>query len=252
MGTAACPRRPRPRRRPSTPRPSRRRRPARLRELAAPPRAREGAGRVELRGVRRLVVDLRDVGDRRQVADRRASLRGADHVVEAPDVAEHRLDFGRVMPGGRAACRGCAGRWPAAARRSTTCEPMKPEPPVTSTVLMPRSRPVIERDAPVVLRHPVGVRQIVVRAHDAVAWLGIDLAGRALDRAEHDVLVEPRDHAVGQLRPMRVQRIEVLASDGRSSTRRSPPGVRSGRAPIAAVNSLIRKFRPATAWSGLP
>ena len=36
-------------------------------------------------------------------------------------------------------------------------------------------------------------------AHDAVARLVVDLAGRALDRVEDDVLVEPGDHPVGQL-----------------------------------------------------
>src|SRR5438034_9395979 len=42
-------------------------------------------------------------------------------------------------------------------------------------------RPVVERRAPVVLGDPVRVRQIVVRAHDPVAGLVVDLAGGALE-----------------------------------------------------------------------
>src|SRR5262245_36057544 len=53
------------------------------------------------------------------------------------------------------------------------------------------SGPVVERHAPVVLRDPVRVRQIHGVPHDPVAGLVVDLAGRALDRVEDDVLVEP-------------------------------------------------------------
>ena len=54
------------------------------------------------------------------------------------------------------------GSWPCARSRSTTCEPMKPEPPVTRTFMrLPlRVGPVVERHAPVVLGDPVGVRQV--------------------------------------------------------------------------------------------
>ena len=69
------------------------------------------------------------------------------------------------------------GSWPCARSRSTTCEPMKPAPPVTRTLISddaPGARhgrgPVVERRAPVVLRHPVGVREVDVVAHDR--WQG--------------------------------------------------------------------------------
>ena len=114
-----------------------------------------------------------------------------------------------------------------------------------------RRRTVVERHAPVVLRHPVGVRQLVAGAHDAVAGLVVDLARRPLDRVEHDVLVEARGHAVGQLEAPRMHRIELLARDARSSRPRSPPSARSGRAPSAAVNSLMRKLRPVHVVVGL-
>ena len=71
--------------------------------------------------------------------------------------------------------------------------------------------PVVERHAPVVLGHPVGVRQLVGAAHDPVAGLFVDTAGALLDRVEDDVLVEARGHPLGQLQPRRVQRVEVLA-----------------------------------------
>ena len=50
-------------------------------------------------------------------------------------------------------------------------------------------------------------------AHDAVAGLVVDLPGRALERLEDDVLVEPRDHPVGQLQPRGVERVELVAGD---------------------------------------
>ena len=46
--------------------------------------------------------------------------------------------------------------------------------------------------------------------HDPVAGLVVDLARRPLDRLEDDVLVEARDHSLGKLDPVRVQRVEVL------------------------------------------
>ena len=62
----------------------------------------ERAGGVELGRVGRLVVDLSDVGDRRQMADRSAAARCAEHVVESADVAEHGLDVRGVVPFGSA------------------------------------------------------------------------------------------------------------------------------------------------------
>src|SRR5439155_7631139 len=115
---------------------------------------------------------------------------------------------------------------PCARSRSRTCEPMNPEPPVTSTLMAARAppalvgrraepgrelvptkpdppgfsfapvdRPVVKRHTPVVLRDPVGVRQVDVVAQQAVAGLVVDLAGRAVDRVENDVLVEPGGHS---------------------------------------------------------
>src|SRR6201999_21449 len=69
---------------------------------------------------------------------------------------------------------------PRSSRRSTTWETMKPPPPVTRTLISVPSlrqsrlaalRSVVERDAPVVLSDPVGVRQLVGAAHDPVAGL---------------------------------------------------------------------------------
>src|SRR3954447_3863759 len=85
------------------------------------------------------------------------------------------------------------GVTPCSLSLSTTCEPMKPEPPVTRTLicLTPLVRflgtvrvsrtVVIERDAPVVLGDPIGVRQVDLVTHDPVARLVVDLAGGLLD-----------------------------------------------------------------------
>ena len=56
----------------------------------------------------------------------------------------------------------------------------------------PADRAVVERHAPVVLGHPVAVRQVDVVAEHAMARLVVHLAGRALDRVEDDVLVVAR------------------------------------------------------------
>src|SRR5207302_1954810 len=94
------------------------------------------------------------------------------------------------------------GWWPRARSLSTTWEPMKPEPPVTSTrIRSSLNRPVIQRRARMVSRHPVAVGQRHVVAHDAVAGLVVDPAGGALEPVEDDVLVQAGDHSVGQLQP---------------------------------------------------
>src|SRR5438105_1447254 len=131
------------------------------------------------------------------------------------------------------------GSCPCAERRSTTCEPMKPDPPVTSTLITtvdpgalmreqsersrrsvptmsdPRGfsfggRSVVERNAPVVLRDPVRVRKLDVVAEQAVARLVVDLARRALDRVENDVLVVARRHPRRQDDAVRVDGVELL------------------------------------------
>ena len=102
---------------------------------------------------------------------------------------------------------------------STTCEPMNPDPPVTRTLNRrpPGARagggPVVQRRAPVVLRDPVGVREIDGVPEHAVAGLVVDLPGGALERLEDDVLVEARDHPVGKLDPRLVTGSSSFARD---------------------------------------
>ena len=143
---------------------------------------------------------------------------------------------------------------PVASSRSTTCDPMKPDPPVTRTFMhrLPSAiRPVVERHAPVVLGHPVRVRQVDRVPEDPVAGLVVDLARRALDRVEDDVLVEARDHAVGELQARRSGPGRGASARPRSSRRRSPSRRSVWTSPIAAVNSFRRKFRPCTRVVGL-
>jgi hypothetical protein len=64
-----------------------------------------------------------------------------------------------------------------------------------------------------VARHPVGVGELDVVAHDPVARLVVDPAGRSLEPVEHDVLVQPARHAVGQFQAAGVERVEMLAGD---------------------------------------
>ena len=78
---------------------------------------------------------------------------------------------------------------------------------------MPDLWAVVQRNARMVARDPVGVRQVHVVAHDPVARLVVHPPGRALEPLEHDVLVEARDHARRQLEPARVDRVEVLPGD---------------------------------------
>ena len=59
------------------------------------------------------------------------------------------------------------------------------------------TRLVVQRNAGMVSRHPVGVGQLDVVAHDPIAWFVVHAAGRTLQPVEHDVLVEARGHAVG-------------------------------------------------------
>ena len=77
-----------------------------------------------------------------------------------------------------------------------------------------------------------------------MARLVVDLAGRALDRLEYDVLVEARGHARRGARA-------ATSSTGSSCTRAASffqATISSSRSvwttPIAAVNSFSRKFRP--------
>ena len=73
-----------------------------------------------------------------------------------------------------------------------------------------------------------------------MAGLVVDAAGRSLDRLEDDVLVEARDHPVGQLDARRRR----AGRGGRGRRRSSTPTISSRRSictsPSAAVNSLIR------------
>src|SRR5437588_5211901 len=59
--------------------------------------------------------------------------------------------------------------------------------------------------------HPVGIRKFDGIAEDPVAGLIVYAPGRALEPVEHDVLVEARDHAVGQLETAGIDRIELRA-----------------------------------------
>src|SRR5579859_497267 len=109
------------------------------------------------------------------------------------------------------------GSWPRARSLSTTCEPMKPDPPVTRTLMTgPPSlyaRPVVKGHAGVVARYPVGVGELYVMTHDAVARLVVDASRRAFEPVEDDVLVETRDHPVGQLETAAgVRRVEFAPS----------------------------------------
>src|SRR4051794_34757489 len=130
------------------------------------------------------------------------------------------------------------GWWPAARRRSTTCEPMKPAPPVTRMRLMPQAgktycppgnyscctssagrRPadgvgtVVQRNARMVVGDPVRVGQVVGRPHDAMAGVVVDATAGSLDLVERDVLVEARGHPVGQAQASGMLRIELRAGD---------------------------------------
>src|SRR5579859_4157147 len=109
------------------------------------------------------------------------------------------------------------GSWPRARILSTTCEPMKPDPPVTRTLMTPPpslyARPVVEGHARVVARYPVGVGELYAMTHDAVARLVVDTPGRRFEPVEDDVLVETRDHPLGQLETAAgVQRVELAPS----------------------------------------
>src|SRR4051794_28473783 len=103
------------------------------------------------------------------------------------------------------------GETPCSHSLSTTCEPMKPDPPVTRTLIYLLRSVVIEGHAPVVLGDPVGVGQVHHVPHDPVARLLVDLAGGLLDGREDDVLVEAGDHAVRELQTTRVLRVEHRA-----------------------------------------
>src|SRR4051812_43205225 len=60
---------------------------------------------------------------------------------------------------------------------------------------------------------PVGIREVDLAAHYAVAGLVVDLPGRALDLAERDVLVEAARHAVREPEPAGVERVELGSRD---------------------------------------
>src|SRR5579875_3520711 len=99
--------------------------------------------------------------------------------------------------------------WPRARSVSTTWEPMKPAPPVTSTLTSDSPRPlrreggvraagsVVERHAGMVRGDPVGVREIDRMTEDPVTRLVVHAAGRALEPVEDDVLVQTRGHVLG-------------------------------------------------------
>ena len=109
-------------------------------------------------------------------------------------------------------------------------------------------RLIVQRHAPVVLPPPSRCSAVRRRVPSiAVARLVVHLAGRALDRLEDDVLVEPGDHPVRQLDASRDDR---ASSHSRAasffqaviSSSRSTPTM-----PSAAVNSFMRKLRPGCA-----
>src|ERR1700730_1424723 len=107
------------------------------------------------------------------------------------------------------------GSCPRARSLSTTCDPMNPDPPVTRTLMCSVSVPrtVVERYAGVVACDPIATREFHVVAHDPVTRLVINPAGRGFEPVEHDVLVEARDHAIRELEPARVLRVELLPGD---------------------------------------
>src|SRR5437667_4064479 len=103
---------------------------------------------------------------------------------------------------------------------STTCEPIKPDPPVTSTLIALISlcidsdcRIVIEGHAPVVLRNPFGIGEATASFHDGMAQLVIHLSRGLLDRLEHDVFVVPGDHSVWKMHPLGKLGVQMFPGD---------------------------------------
>ena len=141
---------------------------------------------------------------------------------------------GRGTARGRGRRSAARGRLPTSL--STTCEPMKPGAAGDESLHRPapgdglergqRGGPVVERRAPVVLRDPVGVREVDRVAHHAVAGLVVDLAGRALERLEDDVLVEAGDHPLRELARGAGRAGRARCGRSGSSRRRSPRAAR--------------------------
>src|SRR2546425_11676949 len=70
-------------------------------------------------------------------------------------------------------------------------------------------RLVVDRHAPVVARHPVGVGQVRLLAEDRVAGGVVHLPRGVRDLVEHDVLVVARDHALGEAHAVGVLSVEL-------------------------------------------
>ena len=196
----------------------------------------EGAAGVDLLGEHRVGEDVADVGDRREVDDRVAVAHRQVEVGGVGDAAGEGLDLER-----RVVRRGAEVEDP---RRVAAVEQpvddvgadeaaaaRDQDPHAASSSAERRGAAlgaVVERHAPVVLRHPVGVGQLVGAAHDPVAGLLVDPAGALLDLVEDDVLVEARGHPLGQLEPRRMDAGRGARGRTRSSRRRSPPCARPG------------------------
>ena len=96
----------------------------------------EGAVDVDGVGLRRIIDDLVHIRHRREVEDRVAARDRLANRFGVGEVGEPRLDSSSACLRRRREVED-DGLCPASASLSTTCEPMKPDPPVTSALHWP-------------------------------------------------------------------------------------------------------------------
>src|SRR5262249_46202855 len=176
---------------------------------------RPGALDVHQVGVARIGGDGIDVGDRGEMDDRVAAAHRGVERLRVEQVADDGLDVAvRVRRSNEVEDARRVALAPESVDDVRADEPRSTGDEDAHPRIVSGGAAVVEGNAPVVLRDPVGVGQVDATAGDAVAGLVVDLSGRPLDGLEDDVFVETRDHPVGKLDAGRVLRVEVLARHG--------------------------------------